>query len=132
MEIVLKSFDINTVNSYIDLDNLYNLIKKENFKIKFDCYTAYSTYNEKIDVGYIIIFDNVEEDSFNVLNITIIMNEYAKSNLLKEIENNKYINNDIEFLDHLKNLNTPTISYSSLFDEEKANKVLIAFFETIS
>lgn len=60
------------------------------------------------------------------------MNEYAKSNLLKEIENNKYINNDIEFLDHLKNLNTPTISYNSLFDEEKANKVLIAFFETIS
>ena len=132
MEIVLKSFDINTINSYINLDKLYNLIKKESFKIKFDCYTAYSTYNKKIDVGYITIFDNVEEDSFNVLNITIIMNEYAKINLLKEIENNEYINNDIKFLDHLKNLNTPTISYSSLFDEEKANKILMAFFEIIS
>ncbi len=132
MEIVLKSLNINTINSYIDLDKLYNLIRKEKLEIRFDCYTAYSNYDEKIDVGYITIFDNVEEDSFNILNITIIMNEYAKANLLKKIENNEYINNDVKFLYHLKNLNTPTISYSSLLDEEKSGKVLMDFFEVIS
>lgn len=129
MEIVLKSLDINAINSYIDLDKLYNLIKKEKLEIKFDCYTAYSTYDEKIDVGYITIFDNVEDDSFEISNMAIIMNECAKANLLKKTENNEYINNDVEFLNHLKNLNTPAISYSSLLDEEKADKI---FFELIN
>lgn len=132
MEIILKSLDINAINSYIDLDKLYNLIKKEKLEIKFDCYTAYSTYDEKIDVGYITIFDNVEDDSFEISNMAIIMNEYAKTNLVKKTENNEYINNDVKFLNHLKNLNTPAISYSSLLDEEKSSKVLMEFFEVIS
>lgn len=132
MEIVLKSLDINAINSYIDLDKLYNLIKKEKLEIKFDCYTAYSTYDEKIDVGYITIFDNVEDDSFEISNMAIITNECAKANLLKKTENNEYMNNDVEFLNYLKNLNTPAISYSSLLDEEKSSKVLMEFFEVIS